>query len=380
MNTPPPSEASAAGPSDVWTVRRLLDWIRKYLGEKEVDSPRVCAELLLGHVLGCERLRLYMTPDREPSAEELTRLRALVARAASHEPVQYLVGSWPFHGREFEVSPCTLIPRPATELLVDTALDEIRERGVGGSWNLLDLCTGSGCIAVSLLATLTAARTGPLSERVSSGSPEGAPASLDPAPIDEVEFDLELEPREVDTPAFESASVDSAATDIDERQGTLRLVATDIDVEVTDLARRNAERHGVDSLIDFRIGSIWEPLTLEEQGTFDVICANPPYVSDSEYRELDRNVRDFEPARALRGGSDGLEFVRPIIREAATWLRPGGLLLVELGAHTAEEAMREANSTGHFQFAEVRDDHEGFSRMLVARADTALQASMPHSG
>ena len=102
MTQSSPPQPSPSGPEDPWTVRRLLDWIRKYLGEKDVDSPRVCAELLLGHVLGCERLRLYMTPEAEPTPQQLADLRALVARAAEHEPVQYLVGSWPFHGREFE--------------------------------------------------------------------------------------------------------------------------------------------------------------------------------------------------------------------------------------------------------------------------------------
>ncbi|MEE2681652.1 MAG: peptide chain release factor N(5)-glutamine methyltransferase [Planctomycetota bacterium] len=368
MAHPSPSNATDGGASDTWTVRRLLDWIRKYLGEKEVDSPRVCAELLLAHVLDCERLRLYMTPDREASPDELARLRALVARAASHEPVQYLVGSWPFHGREFEVSPCTLIPRPATEMLVDAALDEMKGRGVDGAWNLLDLCTGSGCIAVSLLATLEAARTGPLSERVLTGRSEQESASIDPDPVAEVEFDLELTPRQVRTAASEAATGVEASGGIDEIKGPVRLVATDIDAEVTELARRNAARHGVESLIDFRVGSIWDPIVQDELGSFDIICANPPYVSDAEYLELDRNVRDFEPSRALRGGSDGLEFVRPIIREAPAWLRPGGLLLVELGAHTASDAMRLADSHGDFRLVELREDHEGFPRMLVARA------------
>ena len=101
-----------------WTVRALLAWIVPYLRERAVESPRTIAEILLADVLSVERLRLYMEPDRELAPDELATLRGLVARAGRHEPVQFLVGTWPFLGRDFEVAPCTLIPRPCTETLV----------------------------------------------------------------------------------------------------------------------------------------------------------------------------------------------------------------------------------------------------------------------
>ena len=136
-----------------WTTRRLLRWIQEHLEARKVDAPRVCAELLIGHSIGSERLKLYMEPDRIASPTELAGLRELVARAARHEPVQYLVGSWPFFGREFEVAPCTLIPRPATETLVEAAMDQLTERGVRRSLRILDLCSGTGCIGVSIAAS-----------------------------------------------------------------------------------------------------------------------------------------------------------------------------------------------------------------------------------
>ena len=364
-STPPAPSSKPSEPP--WTVRRLLDWIRKYLGEKEVDSPRVCAELLLGHVLGCERLRLYMTPELEPDPAQLSNLRALVGRAAEHEPVQYLVGTWPFHGREFEVAPCTLIPRPATELLVDHALDEIRARGIRRSWNLLDLCTGSGCVAVSLLATLRAAQVGPLSERFQAGESRGVPTVDEVDPSDEIELDLELRPVTSRSTAPERDESESPPISEPEPLGALGLIATDIVPEALDLAERNANRHGVAEFIQWALGSLWEPLDQEQLGSFDIICANPPYVSDSEYLALDRNVREFEPEQALRGGADGLELVRPIIQSAPDWLSPHGLLLLELGAHSAERALQEARALDRFEFLEIEEDHEGFPRMLVAR-------------
>lgn len=140
--------------AETWTTRRLLQWIPGFLEARGVDSPRVVAEMLLSHVLGCERMKLYMEVDRPASDEELARLRALVARAADHEPVHYLIGEAAFYFHSFQVGPATLIPQPCTETLVDDVLERLRnvEAPV-----VADVGTGSGCIAVSIAAQLPAA-------------------------------------------------------------------------------------------------------------------------------------------------------------------------------------------------------------------------------
>ena len=135
--------------TESWTTRGLREWMRGFLQQKGIESAPACADLLLAHVAGCERMHLYMEPERPWTADELATLRALVARAARHEPVQFLVGSWGFHAADFEVAPCTLIPRPCTETLVEEALQWYRARG-GGAVRAIDLCTGTGCIAVSI--------------------------------------------------------------------------------------------------------------------------------------------------------------------------------------------------------------------------------------
>lgn len=116
--------------AESWTTRRLRTWIAGYLGDRGVDAPSVCADLLLGHALECERMQLYMHPDRPASTAELAVLRGLVKRAGEHEPVQFLVGKWGFHGLELEVSPATLIPRPCTETLVEAGLAHLRAEGL----------------------------------------------------------------------------------------------------------------------------------------------------------------------------------------------------------------------------------------------------------
>lgn len=339
-----PSPKAAVGDAVVparWTVRALLAWIVPYLQERSVDSPRAVAEILLSEVLRVERLGLYMEPERELDAEELATLRGLVARAGRHEPVQFLVGRWPFLGRDFAVAPCTLIPRPATETLVTRALDWYRARCEAGdaSVRALDLCTGSGCIAVSIALGMRAiARPEGLGCRpISAGAASG---------------NAEVVARVISSP--EAASSEPALRGI-------AVAASDIVPEAVELARRNAARHGAE--IDFRTGDLFAAVRPDER--FDLIASNPPYVTDEEYAALDANVRDYEPAIALRGGRDGLDLVRRVVAGAERHLVPGGLLLIEVGwKHRAPALALVAGSA--WRGAEVLVDGEGIDRVLVA--------------
>jgi release factor glutamine methyltransferase len=135
--------------TDAWTTRRLLDWMHSHFDRKQVDSPRLCGELLLAHVIGCERLRLYMEIDRPADRDELERLRGLVQRVAAQEPIQYVTGDGWFYGRPFRVDPSTLIPRPSTETLVERAVRDLRAAGVSAP-TILDVGTGTGCIGITL--------------------------------------------------------------------------------------------------------------------------------------------------------------------------------------------------------------------------------------
>jgi release factor glutamine methyltransferase len=372
MSTETCSESSGASGESDWTTRRLLDWIRGFLEANEVDSPRVCAELLLGHVLDCERLRLYMEPDRVLSEDALSTLRALVERASRHEPVQYLVGAWPFHGREFEVSPCTLIPRPCTEGLVELALEEVKSSGLHQGWRILDMCTGSGCIAVSLAASVRALRAGPVSERTPREAvPQEQMSSQDGS--DEIVFDLEREPVVTESKSSPERVAEAGGEDectqstVAIPDGRLLVTATDVVREALELAGRNARRHGLDQELELRLGSLFTALPESDHGVFDIICANPPYVSDSEYSEMDRNVKDYEPRTALHGGPNGLDFIEPILRETVRWIKPGGLLLIEIGANSASDVTALVQALPEIKEFRIALDHEEFPRFLVAR-------------
>ncbi len=133
--------------AEPWTIRRVLTWTSDYFQRKEIDSPRLTADLLLSHVLGLKRVQLYTDMDRPLNKDELAAYRALVEKRITGIPTHYLLGSREFYGLPFKVDPRVLIPRPETEQLVELALERLAEDATGP---VLDLCTGSGCIAVAL--------------------------------------------------------------------------------------------------------------------------------------------------------------------------------------------------------------------------------------
>lgn len=320
-----PATPAASGEA-AWTTRRLLEWIRGHLESRRIDSPRLCAEMLLAEVIGCERLRLYMDPERPASEEERTRLRELVARASRHEPVQYLLGRGWFFGREFEVGRAVLVPRPSTETLVQEALSAAKGDPGESPLHALDLCTGSGCIAVSLAAESRG--------RVRRGAVP-SPEELAEAP-----------PRPAMRP--------------------IRVVATDLSPAAIEVAAANAQRHGVAGQVECRTGDLFAALSPAEQGRFGLLCANPPYVSDAEWARLAPNVRDHEPELALRGGADGLDLLRRIVAGAPAWLLPGGTMVLEFQFDQGE-AMRSLLAAGDWSEVRIVADHEGHDRVAVAR-------------
>ncbi len=139
--------------AETWTPLRLIGWTQEFFARKGVDAPRLTAEVLLAHALSCDRVRLYLDFDKPLGDPELARFRELVRRRADGEPTAYLVGRKEFWGRPFRVDARVLVPRPETELLLEAALAALPPGG-----RALDLCTGSGCLAVSLALERPGAR------------------------------------------------------------------------------------------------------------------------------------------------------------------------------------------------------------------------------
>ena len=194
------THAMTPAATDTWTTRRLLDWIAGAFTERGLDSPRLSAEILVAHVVGCDRLRLYMDPDRPAAPAERETLRDLVKRALAHEPIQHLTGEGWFFGLPFHCDARALIPRPSTETVVEHVLQHARRSDAAPLRRVLDVCTGTGCIAIALAKNL----------------PDAA------------------------------------------------LVATDLSDDALALAAQNAERHAVSDRVAFRSGDLLEPVAGED--------------------------------------------------------------------------------------------------------------------
>ena len=255
--------------------------------------------MLLAHVLGVQRLKLYTDGDRPSTDLERAAFRELIQRAAAHEPVDYLVGKAPFFSLLFEVNPSVPIPRPSTETIVEHVVQHARRTPGFHAPLVADIGTGCGAIAVAV------ARNIPNS----------------------------------------------------------RVIATDISDEALQMARGNAEAHGVEEQIEFRHGNLLEALNHER---VRYLLSNPPYIDDDEWQQVASNVKQYEPTLALRGGVDGLKCLRPIIAGAHEHLERPGQVVLEIAASQKQAVCRLADQADGMCNTHVLADHEGLPRVLVA--------------
>ena len=301
------------------------------LERDHVPSAALAAELLLMHTLGRDRAWLYTHPEHELDAAAREKYFALVARRAEGVPTQHLTAHQEFWGLDFEVTPDVLIPRPETEHVIEVALERlgilrdspsiansataISAQAISADsprrhaeFRIADVGTGSGCIAIALAHELPAAK----------------------------------------------------------------IVATDISGGALDVARSNATRHNVAAQINFIECNLLEallhqsPLTSHQTPPFDLIASNPPYIGRREAATLAREVRDHEPESALYGGDTGTELYAPLIAQSAKLLKPGGILVLELG-HTSAEHVSSLLTAPDWTDADFRKDLAGITRVASAR-------------
>ncbi|MFZ5517014.1 MAG: peptide chain release factor N(5)-glutamine methyltransferase [Candidatus Zhuqueibacterota bacterium] len=287
----------------IYRVIDIITMSTDFLKSRGFENARLNAELIAAHVLKMNRVQLYLNFEKQLSPIELAALRDALKRRAQHEPIQYLTGETEFFSLKLSVNKSTLIPRPETELLVETVLNELKANdSPDKSIQVLDIGTGSGNIAIALAKHL------------------------------------------------ENSNI----------------TALDIGAESLAVARLNAEFHQVHHKIEFFEGDIFQPLFATERA-FDAIVSNPPYITDHEFHDLPIEVRNYEPAVALKGGTDGTLFYHRIAELARTLLKKPGFVAVEIGATQKEAVQHIFAGAAHFHSIEVIYDLNKLPRVILAK-------------
>jgi len=269
------------------------------------------ARWLVEEVAGTTWQKVIFSDGAAPEKARL-RLSAMIDRRMAGEPLQYVLGRWAFRGLDLMVDQRVLIPRPETEYLVEVALAELDRLTVGAAigpeFTVVDLGTGSGAIALSVVA---------------------------------------------------------------ERTG-VRMWATDQSAQALEVARVNLAglAGSAATRVCLSHGSWWSALPSHLEGRIDLVVSNPPYVASDEMGGLEQVVVGWEPRTALEAGPTGLEAVEEILSSGPAWLTPSGVTLLEIAPHQAVTATRSALSAG-FAEVEVRPDLAGRDRVLIARMERA---------
>lgn len=310
---------NGADPVGTWTTRQLLAWTQEHLAKKGVEDARLSAEMLLAHALGVPRLKLFMEQDRPASELERVTFRELVKRADGHEPVDYIVGHAPFFSMMLKVNSTSLIPRPSTETLVEHVVQHARHTQGFHHPRIADIGTGCGPIALALAKHIP----------------------------------------------------------------NCHIIATDISAASLELAKENAAAYGLLDRIEFRQGNLYAPLETQLKALgppvnvsqssightseqVQYLLSNPPYISDEQWQHVAPNIRKYEPHSALRGGEDGLKYIRPLIEQAHSYLASPGQLLLEIAASQKQVVLRLIDEATGLTNPHVLTDHEGLPRVLVA--------------
>ncbi|MBW1850182.1 MAG: peptide chain release factor N(5)-glutamine methyltransferase [Deltaproteobacteria bacterium] len=292
--------------SKSWTIGELLKVTSDYLKKKQIESPRLTSEVLLSHQLNISRIAIYLNLDQPLNESEISGYRELIRRRLLREPVQYITGVQEFWSLDFKVDPKVLIPRPESEILIEQAiaLIETTTAPEDHTHKILDMGTGCGALAIAL------------------------------------------------------------AKEIQKSQ----IWATDLSQGAVDIARHNAEKHGVLDKIEFSQGNLWQPL-MDKGVTFDLIVSNPPYVNAEEYNNLPPEVRDHEPKLALDGGEGGIYYIQKIIEGSPDFLDPGGWLLLEMSPDQTFKALEILEATDAFEnMSQIKDYSHRYRAVCAQKA------------
>jgi len=278
-------------------LKEVLDKTIQFFKDKNIDSPRLDAELLFAHGLKLpQRIQLYLKFDQPVTEEELATCRELVRRRVQGEPVAYILGTKEFFGYSFKVTPAVLIPRPETEHIVEAALKWAQDEN--SEYNIVDLGAGSGCIGLTLLKKLPNAK----------------------------------------------------------------LVSVDISENALEVAKANAESLGVSDRVRFVLADAADADKVAA-GKIDILVSNPPYIA-SDDKDVEENVKKFEPEIALFAPENGLRFLIDWSKKYTPFLAKKSIVLMEMGMSQGPAMKKAFEDLGVFETVNIIKDLSGLDRIV----------------
>lgn len=295
-------------------------------------------QVLLAHVSGKNRAWVLAHPEAALTPEQEPTFLALKARYEAGEPLPYLLGHWEFYGLDFNVSPDVLIPRPETELLIDSALAWVRTRSTtGAGLRFIDIGTGSGCIPVTLATLLPDAEI---------SATDISPAALAVAGLNAEKHGVAQRIHFIEADLF-----DIRYSQLDTRDSIL-------DTRNSELDTRTPKNETRTSNNEYRITNNEYRLS-----NFDLILSNPPYIPTPTLHGLD--VYKHEPTLALDGGPDGMATIRRLLGQSKRWLAAGGTLLLEIEYQQGAQVAALARENFPEADIHIHKDLAGLDRLLV---------------
>lgn len=283
-------------------IKELIRWARDYLALRRVQNPQVVAELIAEEITGRKRYHFYLKPEVCISKKQEALFKKNIRRCGRRIPFAYITGKQYFMGDSFLIRPGVFIPRPETEVLVEKAVQFVKNTSKPPPeppLKVIDIGTGSGNIAISI------------AKRIKNSF----------------------------------------------------IYATDISALALRVAKENAQFHGVSQRISLFLGDIFSALKQEElKGKVDLIISNPPYIEKRKMRYLPEEVKK-EPDFALNGGERGLDFYQKIIPASFQWLKKNGALMLEVGYNQAEE-VGEIIAREYAHSPQIFSDLDGIARVI----------------
>lgn len=277
-----------------------LKTAKRIFKKHRILSPEINAERILSYVVKKPKVHLYLNGHQTLSKNQQQKFTKLIHERIKGRPLQYILGETEFYGLKFKVNKRVLIPRPETEILVENAINSLKDKKE--ELKIIDWGTGSGNIAIALAKNLN---------------------------------------------CF--------------------VCALDISQSALKVARKNAVKNKVSKKIKFLQSAGFKALGRKLVGKIDSIVANPPYVKKSDLKKLPKEIKNFEPQVALLSQNNGLFYLQKIIAEGKTFLKPGGLIALEVALGQAQKVVELLEKDGNFENIQVKKDLAGIDRVVLSQ-------------